>query len=300
VADIQKRVTSAGEVRWDVRYRDDTRRQRKRSFDRKLDAQRFARSVETDLLRGDWIDPRRAHEPFEQWAASWMATLGNRKPKTRENYESIVSRHLLPRFATTPIGAIDYPRVLAFVADLQQAGAGPGTIRNIRDVLRLVLAFAVRSGALKSNPVAEVEVQRTGRAEMIFLDPDQIMALAREVTAPPFEAPGVTGPSLLTFAGQGNPQADPPLLSLGDNEGVSLDNAAISTDNGRWLREALDAVPHPVIALALNDIALGASPDLGMSMWGTDLAGVSFSQPSTQLPGDRSRRAGRGAEASAS
>ena len=93
-----------------------------------------------------------------------------------------------------------------------------------------------------------------------------------------FEAPGATGPSLLTFTGQGNPEADPPLLSLGDNEGVSLDNTAISTDNGRWLREALEAVPHPVVALPLNDIALGASPDLGMSMWGTDLAGVSFSQ----------------------
>jgi hypothetical protein len=185
MADIQKRLTSGGEVRWDVRYRDDARRQRKRSFDRKLDAQRFARSVETDLLRGDWIDPRRGQQPFEEWATSWMATLGNRKPKTRESYESIVNRHLLPRFAPTPIAAIDYPRVLAFVADLQRAGVGAGTIRNIRDVLRLVLAFAVRSGALKSNPVADVEVQRTSRSEMIFLDPDQIMALAAEVTAPP-------------------------------------------------------------------------------------------------------------------
>ena len=32
------------------------------------------------------------------------------------------------------------------------------------------------------------------------------------------------------------------------------------------------------MALPLNDLALGASPDLGMSMWGTDVAGVSFSQ----------------------
>jgi hypothetical protein len=51
--------------------------------------------------------------------------------------------------------------------------------------VRLVLAFAVRCGALKSNPVADVEVQRTGRSEMIFLDPDQIMASAGEVTALP-------------------------------------------------------------------------------------------------------------------
>lgn len=34
--------------------------QRKRSFERKVDAVRFSRAVETDLLRGDWIDPRRS------------------------------------------------------------------------------------------------------------------------------------------------------------------------------------------------------------------------------------------------
>jgi hypothetical protein len=49
MADLQTRVTKSGEVRWDARYRDDARQQRKRSFERELDAQRFARSVETDM-----------------------------------------------------------------------------------------------------------------------------------------------------------------------------------------------------------------------------------------------------------
>ena len=35
------------------------------------------------------------------------------------------------------------------------------------------------------NPVTDVEVSRTNRSEMIFLDPDQIRTLADEVTAPP-------------------------------------------------------------------------------------------------------------------
>src|SRR5262249_3173648 len=150
VADVRRRRTAAGETRWDVRYRDDARRQRKRTFDRKADAVRFSRGVETDLLRGDWIDPRKSREPFELWAATWRETLGALKPKTRESYESILQHHLLPAFGTVPIGAIDYPCVLAFVADLQRRGLGAGTVRNIRDVLRLVLALTVRSGALKS------------------------------------------------------------------------------------------------------------------------------------------------------
>ena len=67
--------------------------------------------METDLLRGDWIDPRRGQELFEMWAAMWMETLASRKPKTRESYESIGHCHLPPRFAATPIAAIDYPCV---------------------------------------------------------------------------------------------------------------------------------------------------------------------------------------------
>ncbi len=184
MADVQKRQVADG-VRWDVRYRDDARKQRKRSFERKVDAVRFARTVETDLLRGDWIDPRFGQELFQVWADKWLQTLGIRKPKTRESYESIVRKHLLPRFATTPLGAIDYPTVFAFVGQMQQAGCGTGTIRNVRDVLRLVLGLAVKSGALKSNPVHDVEVARTHRNEMIFLDPDQIMTLAEEIVRPP-------------------------------------------------------------------------------------------------------------------
>lgn len=92
-----------------------------------------------------------------------------------------------------------------------------------------------------------------------------------------FEAPGAAGPSILSFAGQGDPSADPPLLSLGASEELGQDSP-IATDNGWWLREALEAVPDAAVALPLNDLGAGGSPDLIMSMWGTDLAGVSFSQ----------------------
>lgn len=185
MADIQRRRTARGEVRWDVRYRDESRKQRKRSFARKVDAQQFANGVETDLNRGDWIDPKRGRELFVTWAEKWQATIADRKPKTRESYESIVSKHLLPRFGDMPIASIDYAMVLSFVAELQATGAASKTIRNVRDVLRMIMRLAVRSGAIKVNPVADVTVRRGGKKEMVFLDPDQIMSLANEVSAPP-------------------------------------------------------------------------------------------------------------------
>lgn len=185
MADIQRRKKADGDVRWDVRYRDEARKQRKRTFARKIDAQRFANTVETDLSRGEWIDPKKGQELFETWAEKWMATIADRKPKTKESYESIVSNHLIERFGSVPIASIDYPMVLSFIADLQHSGAAPKTVRNIRDVLRMIMRLAIRSGAIKVNPVAEISVGRAHKKELVFLDPDQIMSLAREVSAPP-------------------------------------------------------------------------------------------------------------------
>jgi len=93
-----------------------------------------------------------------------------------------------------------------------------------------------------------------------------------------FEAIGVRGPSLLSYAGQGDPAVDAPARAVGENEGLALGSPQLTTVNGRWLREALEVVPHPVVALGLSDAAIGLSPDLGVAMFGSDLAGVSFSQ----------------------
>jgi site-specific recombinase XerC len=53
----------------------------------------------------------------------------------------------------------------AFVSDLQRVGVGAETVGSIRDVLRLVLSLAVKSGALKANPVTGIEVARTARTD---------------------------------------------------------------------------------------------------------------------------------------
>ena len=190
MSSIVKRITPGGAVRWDVRYRGTDRRQVKRSFKRRTDAQRFANLVEADVLRGDWIDPRRARETFGHWAVLWQATTAHLKPKTREGYSSILNRHLIPEFGSVPLSAIDHPRVLAYLAELGRDGVGPGTVRNIRDVLRLVMALAVRSGAIKHNPVLGARLGRSAKQEMVFLTPAQVMDLANEVANPPIRRGG--------------------------------------------------------------------------------------------------------------
>ena len=190
MASIERRQTSSGETRWDVRYRDPQQRHRTRTFQRKTDAQKFANIVEADITRGEWLDPALGKETFEEWASRWVPTIAGLTPKTRESYESILRRHLLPRFADMPVGRIDHPTVVGLLAELTAAGAGAGTVRNVRDVLRLVLELARRSGAIKVNPVEGAKAPKKPPAEMIFLDANQIMTLADAVTYPPIRTGG--------------------------------------------------------------------------------------------------------------
>ena len=53
---------------WRVRYRDPSGRERSRSFLRKVDADRFMATVQADLIRGDWTDPRLSQLTLEEWA----------------------------------------------------------------------------------------------------------------------------------------------------------------------------------------------------------------------------------------
>jgi len=114
----------------------------------------------------------------------WVPTIAGLTPKTRESYESILRRHLLPRFEDIPVNRIDHPSVVALMAELTARGAGAGTVRNVRDVLRLVLELARRSGAIKVNPVEGAKAPKKPPDEMVFLDAGQIMTLADELTKP--------------------------------------------------------------------------------------------------------------------
>lgn len=190
MASIERRQTAAGETRWDVRYRDPDQRHRARTFHRKTDAQKFANVVEADITRGEWLDPLLGKETFGDWADRWVPTIAGLTPKTRESYESILRRHLRPRFETTPVNRIDHPTVVGLLAELTAAGSGAGTVRNVRDVLRLVLELARRSGAVKVNPVEGARAPRKPPSEMVFLDASQIMTLADEVANPPIHTGG--------------------------------------------------------------------------------------------------------------
>jgi len=191
VASIEKRDTSQG-VRYDVRYRDPSGKQRKRSFKRLDDARKFDRTVEADVLRGDWTDPRDARVTFGDWWERWWATTVNLRPSTRARDLGYGRSHVLPRFGPIPLGDIDHTMVATWIADLAASGMAPATVVKTAQILGKTLRGAVDADMIRTNPAARVKLPRIERQEMLFLTPPQVAALADAID-PRYRAFVLTG-----------------------------------------------------------------------------------------------------------
>lgn len=167
---------------WEARYRDPHGRERARSFRTKRDAQQFLARVESDVQRGDWVDPRLGRSRFDDWAEEWLATTVHLKPKTRQGYESVMNQYLLPAFGGMRIAAIEQVDVRRFVSQLVAAAVSPGRVAAIMTPLRRTFETAIGSGALKVSPTDKVKLPRGRSKEMHFLDPTEVNALVAATT----------------------------------------------------------------------------------------------------------------------
>src|SRR5947209_14503472 len=104
--------------RWEVRYRDAGGRMHSRTFGTKTAAGRWGREMETDLQRGDWIDPRRGRTTFGKWAAAYLGTIVHLRAVTRGDYERQLRVHILPVFGERPVSGIERVDIRRFFAEL--------------------------------------------------------------------------------------------------------------------------------------------------------------------------------------
>ncbi len=186
MASVQKRQLARGGASWVVRYRDPNNRPRERWFPTAADARIFAKTVDADVVRGDYLNPTLGRTRFAYWAEQWFATTAGLKPKTRQGYESMLRVHVVPHFGGWQISAVDTPAVRAFLAKMSDAGSAVGTQRAARKVLRLVLGTAIEGNAIKHNPCDGVRLARSQREEMVFLTLDEVHALASAMRRPEY------------------------------------------------------------------------------------------------------------------
>jgi len=182
VASIRKRSHEDGGG-YQVRYRDPNNRLRSRTFRRKVDASRFAQSIEADKARGDWLDPRLARVTFGQYVEEWLPTIANLKPTTRGGYESLLRAHLLPQFRNAPLGKIKPKDVHAFIAKLEKRELSPARIRQAYRLLSMILKSAVESDYIAKSPCVGVRLPKWTKRKTNYLTAEEVERVA-EAAAP--------------------------------------------------------------------------------------------------------------------
>lgn len=170
--------------RWQVRYLDPRGRERAKNFTRKADAERFLVSVETDKLRGEWVDPRLSKITFADWTERWWGTVSHLKPYTLEGYESLLRVHILPHFGDVPIGRIQPIEVREWVSDRRDSGLSASRTRQAYYLFAQILRAAVETGHLARTPCVGVTLPKMQRREMRFLTAEEVRRVAEVIDQP--------------------------------------------------------------------------------------------------------------------
>lgn len=176
----KQRTTRYGKGnRWRARYLDPDGRECSRTFARKLDADRFLSSVESDKSRGLYLDPDGGRRRFGDYALAWAATQVHR-PSTRAKVETHLRRHILPTFADRPLGAVRRSEVQAWVRGLSDELA-PATVGVVVTYLSAVFKAAVDDRLIPASPCSRIVRPRVEPARVDPMATEDVLALAAAV-----------------------------------------------------------------------------------------------------------------------
>jgi integrase len=175
MSEPEKRVRN-GRIRWYVRYFDPSGMRKSKTFDRKVDAQRFQRQVETSIRdTNSYIDPSRSKITCAAFADKWLRTQGHLKPSTLARYEGIVVKWIKPRWGNVPLSKVAHADVAEWISEIRLSAA---SVRYVHRVMFLILELAVRDGRIPRNPAAAVRLPKIGKAEKQFLSREEVFRLA--------------------------------------------------------------------------------------------------------------------------
>lgn len=175
-----------GAIKWRARYPDPSyggRKEIERVFPRKIEAERWLRSQQVAVDRGTHIDPKDTERRFIHVVEAWRGTWIDLEPKTKAGYESILNKHVLPRWKDARIGAVSADAIQVWINDLASTRS-PKTVSNIDGVLRSALNVAVERHFITVNPCDAVRLPRRSKAkDMLFLSALEIQSVAEAITA---------------------------------------------------------------------------------------------------------------------
>ena len=171
-------IDRRGNGRYRARYQGPDRTWRSRTFDRRIDAQRWLSNELVKIDRGEWVDPRAGRTSFESVAERWMAGRIALRETTQARDRSYLDSLVLPYLGDRPVGGVSPSDLEAWVADLSAEGKAPATVQKAWQIASGVFRLAVRDRLIALSPARDVQLPSIERSEPTPLTVEQVMQLA--------------------------------------------------------------------------------------------------------------------------
>lgn len=172
MASVEKRVRD-GRTSYLVRWRDEEGKQRKKSFVRMVDANRFKAEVAHSLNTGAYIDPGAGKRTFRDFAEAWRKGQPHRR-NTELAKISQLTKHIYPAIGDRSIASIRPSELQAFVTSLDLA---PSSVRTLFATVRSVFLSALADRAIGIDPTATVKLPKVARKKVVPLTVEEVDAL---------------------------------------------------------------------------------------------------------------------------
>ena len=177
LAHIDKRKTSTGEWRYEVRYRGPDGKELTETKRTRKEAEARLTDVRSDLQRGTWIDPRRSARSFGEVASEWLADNTDKRPSAWARDESVLRVHLKPAIGQRPIGSLT-PDDLRRLVESWKVDHTPRSVKRMYGVLRAILNYAVERELIVVTPCRGVSLPKAQPIACRVVTPDELSALA--------------------------------------------------------------------------------------------------------------------------
>ncbi|WP_405850024.1 site-specific integrase [Streptomyces niveus] len=220
MANIQKRTNG----KWRARYRDLDGKEHARHFDRKVDAQRWLDEVTTSLVTGLYVDPRAGKISFEKYATQWQGQQIAGEAGTRIT-DNALRLHLIPALGAYAMVSLRRTHIQALFKKLSEQ-LGPGSVRNVYDVLVRVVTAAVDDKVIAASPCKRITLPPLSDDEVAPPTVAQVQEMA-EVMPPYLRA------AIVVLAGSG--------LRVGELLGLKVSDVDFKRGTVRVERQRLQS-----------------------------------------------------------
>jgi integrase len=164
---------------WWVFVNHNGKRKAKRAGSQKA-AMEAADKIEARLVLNEFkIEAKKPVCPeIKVYAEMWLSIPSDRKEGTNADYRGTLRRYVYPTLGKKPVDEIKRKDLKAFFDSLLLKGLHPSTVATARAPIKSILAHAVDSEIIETNPLNDLKVKRAKKTDDVLpLTEDEVTLL---------------------------------------------------------------------------------------------------------------------------